>query len=159
MFLSLTITHITHIDRGIDRYPGCRSLSKSARSRGRSGARLTCRICVPVRSFRYLGGPARVHGRSFFKRVFSSACTRRARALFFIMSGYPSSSLLVVFSVGAGERKKGRQREKETGRMKENARKKGGGKGGKSRLSLEYCLNRPRTFPHEAILLPLRWWY
>lgn len=127
------------------------SNNKSARSAPRmSAARLTCRVCVPVRSFCYLGGPVRVHGRSFFKRVFSSACTRRARALFFIMSGYPSSSLLVVFSVGAGERK----RDREIGRVKRTRERKEGGGRSKGRLSLEYCLNRPRAFPHEVILLP-----
>lgn len=138
---------------GIDRYPERRSLSKSARS-GKDERRPTHlpSMRVPVRSFCYLGGPVRVHGRSFFKRVFSSACTRRARALFFIMSGYPSSSLLVVFSVGAGERK----RDREIGRVKENERKK---EKKETRLSLEYCLNRPRAFPHEAILLPPWWWY
>lgn len=118
MFRCLQVSFFCNYAWSIDR--GCRSLSKSARFQV-SAARLTCRVCVPVRSFRYLGGPARVHGRSFFKRVFSSACTRRARALFFIMSGYPSSSLLVVFSVGAGEGK----RDGEIERVKENERKKG----------------------------------
>jgi len=67
---------------------------------------------VPARFFCYLGGPAAYTVGSFFKRVFSSACARRARALFFIMSGYPSSSLLVVFSVDAGEREPAATREK-----------------------------------------------
>lgn len=115
MFLSFAVTHAVSI--GILNVDPCLSRRDPARM---SAARLTCRVCVPVRSFCYLGGPVRVHGRSFFKRVFSSACTRRARALFFIMSGYPSSSLLVVFSVGAGERK----RDREIGRVKENERKK-----------------------------------
>lgn len=125
MFSYTSVSFLFNHAWGIDRYPGRRSLSnnKSARSAPRmSAARLTCRVCVPVRSFCYLGGPVRVHGRSFFKRVFSSACTRRARALFFIMSGYPSSSLLVVFSVGAGERK----RDREIGRVKRTRERKEG---------------------------------
>jgi len=66
---------------------------------------------VPARFFCYLGGPAAYTAGSFFKRVFSSARARRARALFFIMSGYPSSSLLVVFSV---REKENQRHERET---------------------------------------------
>lgn len=52
---------------------------------------------------------------------------------------------------GRREREEERPRDR---KGKENERKKGGGGRSKGRLSLEYCLNRPRAFPHEVILLP-----
>lgn len=107
-----------------------------------SAARLTCRECVPARSFCYLGGPVAYMGDNFLKE-FSVQHARAARALFFIMSGYLSSSLLVAFSLDVEKRKEDRDRKDEKERERERS---------ESRLSLQCCLDRSRTFPHEAIL-------
>lgn len=79
-------------------------------------------------------------GDNFLKK-FSVQHARAARALFFIMSGYLSSSLLVAFSLDVEKRKKDRKTEKEKERERSECR-----------LSLQCCLDRSRTFPHEAIL-------
>lgn len=68
------------------------------------------------------------------------------------MSGYPSSGSLVVFSVGAGERK----RDSETGGIKENARKGGGGGRGAGESAFVRILSKPTTrFPARGDFIAL----
>jgi len=54
-----------------------------------------------------------------FLKEFSVQHARAARALFFIMSGYLSSSLLVAFSLDVEKRKEDRDRKDEKERERE----------------------------------------
>lgn len=111
-----------------------------------NAARLTCRVCVPARvPLATQVVRPRVHGRSFFKRVFSSACARRdARELY--SSLCPVIHLRACWSffsnsAGGSERKRERVRERRE-KGKEGVRKRGKSKVG---FRQRRCLNQPRA--------------